>query len=252
MRKVLTGAVAALAVFGCVLSVAATAGETLRIGTEGAYAPFNVIEPDGTVTGFDLDLAFALCKKMDVECSVYTQEWTGLIPALKARKFDFIIASMSITDERLREIDFTDRYYTNKLNFVAKKGVLADNGKESMKGKSVGVQEGTLAEEWLTTNYPDTIVKKYETQQKAYHDLVTGQLDAVLADMLVNWSWVETPEGKGFEFLGEPVFDDDKVGIGVRKEDSELKERLNQALVEVLADGTYQTINARYFPFSIY
>ncbi len=230
----------------------AVAGGKLRIGTEGFYPPFTEIRPDGTVVGFDLDIAFALCAKMHEECTVVTQEWDGLIPALKDKRFDLIIASMSITDERLEDVDFTDPYYTNKINFIGKKGVVLEIGVDGLKGKRIGVQEKTVAEEWLREHYPDAAVKAYENQQKAYADLVAGNLDGVLADMFVNWTWLETPEGKEFEFKGEPVFDDDKIAIAVRKEDRHLKERLNRALQEILADGTYKEINAKYFPFSIY
>ena len=252
MRKTLMSVVAIFALFGGMMTVAADQRARLRIGTEGAYAPFNNIESDGSVTGFDLDLAGELCRRMDAECTVYTQEWTGLIPALNANRYDFIVASMSITDERRQEVDFTDHYYTNKLNFVGRKGVAVDVGREGMKGKKVGVQGGTLAAEWLGENYPDAVVQKYENQQKVYQDLIEGRVDVVLADMLANWAWVETPEGKEFEFKGGPVFDDDKVAIEVRKGDFILRERLNRALREVIADGTYKTINDKYFPFSIY
>ena len=230
----------------------ASAADKLRIGTEGTYPPFNEIKPDGSVIGFDVDIAFALCKKMDVECSVVTQEWDGIIPALKSERFDFVTASMSITDERLQEIDFTAPYYTNKLSFVGKKGAALDISKAGMKGKVIGIQSGTVAETWLKENYPDAEIKGFDNQQKVYADLVAGKLDAILSDMLVSWSWLETPEGKAFEFKGEPVFSDDKIAVGVRKEDEELKRRLDEALREIVADGTYKAINDKYFPFSIY
>ncbi len=250
MRKMVLAAFASMIMMSSMLS--ASAAEKMRIGTEGAYPPFTEIKKDGSVIGFDLDIAFALCEKMRVECTIVSQEWSGLIPALKDGRYDFIAASMSITDERLQEIDFTAPYYTNKLNFVGKKGVALDISKEGMKGKTVGVQDGTIAGTWLQEHYPDVVVKPYETQQKAYADLAAGNLDAILSDIFVNWTWLETPEAKDFEFKGDPVIDDDKIAIGVRKDDTELKDRLNEALREIIADGTYKAINDKYFPFSIY
>ncbi len=250
MRKIMLSGLVSTMMMGMALN--ASAAEKMRIGTEGGYPPFNVTQADGSVTGFDLDIAFALCEKMKVECTIVSQEWNGLIPALQAKRFDFIAASMSITDERRQAIDFSAPYYTNKLNFVGKKGVPMDVSKEAMKGKVIGVQGGTIAGSWLEDNYPDTVMKAYDTQQKAYLDLSAGRLDGILADMFVNWTWLETPEGSDYEFKGEPVYSDDKIAMGIRKGDTKLKERLDAALKEIVEDGTYQAINAKYFPFSIY
>ncbi len=229
-----------------------SAAETLRIGTEGTYPPFSEIKMDGSVIGFDVDIAFALCRKMQVECSVVTQEWEGIIPALKEKRYDFIAASMSITDERLQEINFTAPYYTNKLSFVGKKDVPLVSTQEGLKGKNIGVQSGTIAVSWLQEHYPQAVVREYENQQKVYTDLRSGNLDLILSDTFVSWAWLESDEGKGFEFKGDPVLQDDKIAIGVRKEDVVLQARLNRALQEILEDGTYKAINAKYFPFSIY
>ena len=230
----------------------AVAAEKLRIGTEGAYPPFNLIDASGQVVGFDVEIGQALCAKMKVECEVVTSDWDGIIPALNAKKFDFLIASMSITEERKRAVDFTDHYWSNKLQYVAPKSEDFKTDKASLKGKVIGAQRATIAGSWLEDNLGKLVdVKLYDTQENAYLDLSSGRLDAILADALVQWEWLKSDAGKDFEFKGEPVFDDDKIGIAVRKGDP-LRERLNQALKEILADGTYEKINAKYFPFSIY
>ncbi len=231
----------------------ATAADKLRIGTEGAYPPFNLIDKDGKVGGFDVDIAQALCAKMKADCTVVTQDWDGIIPALNARKFDFIAASMSITDERKQAVDFTDPYYSNKLQFIAKKGGKFDSSKAGLKGKVIGAQRATIAGEWLEKTLKDVVeIKLYDTQENAYLDLAAGRLDGVMADKYVSWEWLKSDAGKDYEFKGEPVFEDDKIGIAVRKGDAKLKERLNAALKEIVADGTYKKINDKYFPFSIY
>ena len=242
-------AVAAALVF----AAPALAADKLRIGTEGAYPPFNQIDASGNVTGFDVEIAKALCVKMQAECEIVTSDWDGIIPALNAKKFDFIAASMSITDERKQAVDFTDPYYTNKLQFIAPKSVEFKTDEASLDGKVIGAQRATIAGTWLEDNLGDVVdVKLYDTQENAYLDLASGRVDGVLADKLVNWEWLKSDAGKDFEFKGEPVFDDDKIGIAVRKGDDALRERLNSALQAIVEDGTYQQINDKYFPFSIY
>ena len=246
-KKILLAAAATLA-FGA----QAVAAEKLKLGTEGAYPPFNLIDASGQVGGFDVEIGQALCAKMAVECEVVTSDWDGIIPALNARKFDFLIASMSITEERKAAVDFTEPYYTNKLQFVAPKGGEFKTDKASLKGKVIGAQRATIAGTWLEDNLDGVVdIKLYDTQENAYLDLSSGRLDGVLADKFVNWEWLKSDAGQSFEFKGEPVFDNDKIGIAVRKNDP-LRERLNKALAEIVEDGTYKKINDKYFPFSIY
>ena len=235
------------------MSAGAMAAEKLRIGTEGAYPPFNLMDGNGQVVGFDVDIAHALCAKMKAECSVVTSDWDGIIPALNAKKFDFLVASMSITDERKQAVDFTNAYYTNKLQFVAPKSVDFKTDKDSLKKKVIGAQRATIAGTWLEDNLSGVVeIKLYDTQENAYLDLASNRIDGMLADTFVQWEWLKSDAGKDFEFKGEPVFDNDKIGIAVRKGQDQLRERLNKALDEIVADGTYQAINDKYFPFSIY
>ncbi len=235
-----------------VLSVTAASAQTLKIGSEGAYPPFNTKDTSGNVVGFDIDIAQALCAEMKVTCTVVTQDWDGMIPALVGKKFDFVAASMSITPERQKVVNFTDPYYSNKLQFVAKKGVEMDVTPQAMKSKIIGAQRATIAAEWIEKNIgAGTNVKLYDTQENAWLDLEAGRTDAVLADGFLAYDWLKSPTGKSFEFKGEPVFDDDKIGIAVRKEDTELLGKLNTALKTIINNGTYAKINAKYFPFSI-
>ena len=246
-KKILFAAVASIA-----LGTSAVAADKLKIGTEGAYPPFNLIDASGKVVGFDIDIANALCAKMDVECEVVTSDWDGIIPALNAKKFDMIVASMSITDERKQAVDFTNPYYTNKLQFIGPKGTEFKTDKDSLKGKVIGAQRATIAGTWLEDNLGDVVeIKLYDTQENAYLDLSSGRVDGVLADKFVNWEWLKSDAGKAYEFKGDPVFDNDKIGIAVRKDDP-LTAKLNDALKAIVDDGTYKKINDKYFPFSIY
>src|SRR3989344_867746 len=245
-KKILLTAAASL-----IIGTQAFAAEKLRIGTEGAYPPFNLLDASGKVVGFDMDIAHALCAKMKAECEVVTSDWDGIIPALNAKKFDFVVSSLSITDERKQAVDFTDPYYSNKLQFIAPKAT-ADFKTDAayLKGKIIGAQRATLAGTYLEDKLPDTTSKLYDTQENAYLDLTSGRLDGILADKYVQYEWLKSKDGSAYEFKGDPVVESDKIGIAVRKGDP-LRERLNKALAEIKADGTYKKINDKYFPFSI-
>lgn len=236
-----------------VFSANAMAADKLKMGIEAAYPPFNNKDASGQVVGFDKDIGDALCAKMKVECEVVTSDWDGIIPALNAKKFDFLVSSLSITDERKQAVDFTEPYYSNKLQFIAPKNTEFKTDKDSLKGKTIGTQRATLAGTWLEDTYGDAIkVNLYDTQENAYLDLTSGRVDGILADKYANYDWLKSDAGKNYEFKGDPVEESDKIGIAVRKGDNDLRNKLNAALKEIVADGTYKKINDKYFPFSIY
>ncbi|MEX0852831.1 MAG: ABC transporter substrate-binding protein [Bauldia sp.] len=226
---------------------------TVRIGTEGAYPPFNFFDSNKELQGFDIEIAKALCAEMKVECTLVAQDWDGIIPALTAGKYDAIIASMSITDERKQVIDFTDKYYTNSLNFVAAKGSgVTDVSPAGLAGKVLGAQSSTVSAAFLEENYGDADVRLYPTQDDANLDLANGRLDAVLVDVGPAGVWLKSADGSCCAFVGAAVVSDDVIGIGVRKEDQDLKEMFNQALAAILASGVYEEISTHYFSASIY
>lgn len=237
---------------------AAGAKPILRVGTEGAYPPFNYVDKDGKVKGFDIDIAKALCKESGMECQFVLQDWDGLIPGLIAKKFDAIVASMSITDERKQKVDFTHKYYQTPARFIARKGSGIVISKEGLKGKTVGVQRATIHENFIRDMFGDTVnIKAYATQDEANMDLVAGRLDLVIADATVLLTgFLNTPAGKDFEFVG-PGYTDKKwfgegVGIAIRKGDNALRQKLNKAIDAIRANGVYQKINAKYFNFDVY
>lgn len=245
---------------GLLLSVAGVASaETLKIrmGTEGAYPPFNFIDKNGELGGFDVEIGKALCEAMKAECEWVTSDWDGIIPALLAKKFDTIIASMSITEERKEKVAFTDKYYTTPVKFARAKGTDFEITEEALEGKIVGVQSSTVAENFLRGRFGDIVeVRAYGTQDEANLDLLSGRVDLLLADSFVLGEFLESESGQAAEFVG-PAFSDKKylgegIGIAVRKEDRELLEKLNQAIRQIREDGTYARINARYFEFDVY
>ncbi len=231
----------------------------VRMGTEGAYAPFNAVDKDGKLIGFDVEIGNAICAAANFECTWVKQNWDGIIPGLIAEKYDTIIASMSITDERKKKVDFTSKYYSTPARFVtadANKGV--EVNKANLKGKVIGVQEGTVSDNFVTDNFGDVAkIKRYEKQDQANLDLTSGRLDYVFADLVVlSDGFLKTPRGKGYGFVG-PDYSDVKwfgegIGIAVRKGEDKLREAMNAAIAKIRADGTYAKINDKYFNFDIY
>lgn len=241
------------------LSLASTASaESLRLGTEGAYPPFNYVESDGTIAGFDVDIGLELCKRIGAECEVVAQDWDGIIPGLLANKYDFIIASMFITQERKKQVDFSDPYYLAAMTHVVPKGSdLTEFTKESLEDKVIGAQSGTTQADFAAAMYPDSDLRLYPTQDDVNLDMASGRIDLQVGDMLPMLDWTtKTDDGACCELAGEPITDPkfvgDGVGIALRQEDDALRERLNAALVEIRADGTYKTINDKYFTLDVY
>jgi len=236
-------------------SLSAQAQEKLKIGTEGAYPPFNTMTADGKLVGFDIDIAEALCAKMKVECELVTQDWDGMIPALQARKFDAIIASMSITEERKKQVSFTNKYYTTPLSLVALKDTdIASTEPAALAGKIVGAQASTTQADFAQDVYgkAGAEAKLYPTQEEAVADLMNGRLDAVLSDKFVLMDWMKKSSDDCCKMVGDVKGTETEAGIAVRQEDNALREKLNAAIDAIVADGTYKNIQAKYFDFDIY
>ena len=230
----------------------------VRIGVEGAYPPFSYTTPSGDLAGFDIDIAKALGEAMGAEVTLIAQDWDGIIPALLAKKYDAIIASMSITEERKKKVAFTNKYYQTPAKFVSKKGDIDQFSREAIKGKKVGVQRATIHDRYLTDNYgKDVEVKRYGTQDEAYLDLTAGRVDMLLADSVaLSDGFLKKPEGADYQFVGpdlaDPKWFGAGAGIAIRKGDTELVEKFNKAIEQIRSDGTYKTLQAKYFDFNVY
>lgn len=236
---------------------AASAQETLRIGTEGAYPPFNNLTADGQLEGFDIDIAKALCEEMKVTCEFVTQDWDGIIPALQAGKFDAIIASMSITEERKKQVDFTSKYYNTPPAIVAPKDTdIKGVSKEDLAGKTIGVASSTTHFNYSTATYTDSEIKAYPSSQEFLLDLANGRLDAANDDISVLEEWLKTPDGACCKLVGSitpvPEIHGPGAGIAVRKGESELVEKFNAAIDAIRKNGKYKEINDKYFTYDVY
>ena len=249
---------AGLAVAGLLaLAVTSVNADALRVGVEGAYPPFSWKEADGTLKGFDIDFAHEVCKRLDRECVLVEQEWDGMIPALLARKFDTIIASMSITEERKKKVDFTVKYYNTPAKLVAKKNPGFEGTAAGLDGKRLGVQRATTHQCSAEKLYPGAELVLYATQDEVWQDLGSGRLDAQLSDSLQAYEgFLVLDVGQDFDFLGDALDDVECQGVGagfaIRKEDSALRDALSKAIQDIRADGTYKAINDKYFAVDIY
>jgi polar amino acid transport system substrate-binding protein/arginine/ornithine transport system substrate-binding protein len=228
---------------------------TYRIATEGTYPPWSFKDSQGNLQGWDVDIANALCEKMKAKCEIIAQDWDGIIPGLIARKFDLIVASMAITDERRKRVDFSDKYKDTISRFVAKKGASPDVSPAALKGKTIGVQRGSIQAAYLTQNYKESEVKFYDTPQAAELDLVAGRVDYIFGNMVTYFvGFMKTADAANFAFVGPEMKGGllgDGNGIAVRKGDAAMLEKVNAALAAIRADGTYDRITAKYFPFKL-
>lgn len=229
----------------------------LKIGTEGAYPPFNMLTADGKLEGFDVDIAKALCEEMKAECEFVTQDWDGAIPALQAGKYDAFIASMSITPERLKQVDFTNKYYNTPPAIAAPKDTaLKGITKEDLAGKSIGTQGGTTHFNYSEKTYADSTVKGYPTSDEYKLDIANGRLDAVNDDIVALQQWLKSDEGKCCKIIGTitPVEEihGKGAGIAIRKGETALAEKFNAAIDAIRANGKYKEINDKYFDFDAY
>lgn len=228
----------------------------LRIATEGAYPPFNYIDEDGKLAGFDVDIALAICEELNRRCEVNAVPWDDLLPRLAKGDYDAIIASMARTPEREKVADFTSYYYRSRSMFVGKPSTSFVQTKSGLEGLTIAAQTGTVQEEYLLNNFSGTThLTTTKTTDDAFALLVGGHVDAVLSDGLTIFDFLQTDKGQRFDFIGSPLPATDpssRACIAVRKGDTELVNLLEQTIKELRINGVYEKINAKYFPFSIY
>jgi len=231
----------------------------VRIGIEAAYPPFAMKTPEGTITGFDYDIGNALCAEMQAKCVWIEQEFDGLIPALKVRKFDAVLSSLAITPERLKSVDFTNKYYATPARLAMKAGTVLNDPLVDLKGKKIGVQRASIYDRYATAVFAPAgaEVVRYGSQNEIFLDLTAGRVDATLADVVnIDDGFLKTDAGKGFALVGpdytEAKYFGDGVGIAVRKGDTAMAERFNKAIAAIRANGKYQEVQDKYFQFNVY
>lgn len=226
---------------------------TIRFAMEATYPPFESIDTEGEITGFDVDIAKSICEKINATCSFVNSPWDSLIPGLKLGKFDAVISALAITSKREQQVAFSQPYYFDTASFVAAESDPIDPTLEGLKGKSVGVQGGTAMENYMRGFYKNggVDVKNYASITDAFLDLKSGRIDAVLADTPIAKSWIASLVEPDYKIIGEPISDStyfgSGLGIAINKKNTDLLQKINQGLNAIKEDGTYDKLVKKYF-----
>ncbi|AZO20349.1 MULTISPECIES: transporter substrate-binding domain-containing protein [unclassified Mesorhizobium] len=257
MKTVLKTFAAAL-LFG-VAAMGAAKADQVKIGVAAEpYPPFTSPDATGKWVGWEIEFIDAVCAEEKLDCVITPVAWDGIIPALTTKKIDLIVSSMSITDERKKTIDFSDKYYNTPTAIIGPKDQKFGATPDDLKGKVIGVQVSTVHAVYAKKHFTGAQeIKEYQTQDEANNDLAAGRLDAVQADSIALGEFLKTDQGKACCDLKGMVAPDDEVlgpgvGAGVRKEDTDLKEKVNAGIKAIRANGKYDEISKKYFDFDIY
>ena len=228
---------------------------TLRFGMDASYAPFESVNQQGQIVGFEVDYANAICAKIKVTCTFQNQDWDGVIPALLSSKFDVIFSSMNVTETRKQKVIFSNVYYATPPVFVGQADSKPDTSPAALKGKTIGTQSSTIHAAYLEKYYKDSEIKLYPTQDEPNLDIANGRLDYVVGDILVEQEFIDK-KGNGCckvlsEIKRDPAIHGPGVGAAFRPEDTDLRDKFNKAIDELDADGTYAKLEAKYFKTDI-
>ncbi len=253
MKKILLAAAATLALGTAVMAA------PLKIGVAAEpYPPFTSPDASGNWVGWEIDFMNAVCKEAKLECVVTPTAWDGIIPALTSGQIDVIMSSMSITDERMKTIDFSDKYYKTPAMIMVGKDSTITPDEAGLTGKIIGVQVSTTHEAYTQAHFASVAseIKTYQTQDEANQDLAAGRIDAVMADSIALQAFLDSDAGKACCKSAGMAKDDPAilglgVGFGLRKGDP-LKDTLNAAIKAIRANGEYDAITKKYFTFDIY
>ncbi|MEM8573660.1 MAG: transporter substrate-binding domain-containing protein [Pseudomonadota bacterium] len=230
----------------------------IRFITDSDYPPFHYYDEVGALTGFNIDLAQAICDVLAVECEISATNWSSLMPAIETGQADAAIASIRITTEALKSADFTLRYYATPARFAAQAdSEITDIRPETIEGLKIGVAKNSGHEAYLKAFFPGAAIAAFETSEAAQKALRERAIDLVFADGITLAFWFNGAEsGRCCEFRGGPYLDSrffgEGVGIAVKKGNRTLVQALNYALEQVHARGTYEELFLRYFPMNFF
>jgi histidine transport system substrate-binding protein len=233
-------------------SVLAKEYKELRFGVDPSYAPFESKAADGSLVGFDIDLGNAICAELKVKCKWVESDFDGMVPGLKANKFDGVISSMTVTPAREKVIDFSNELFSGPTSLVYKKGSGLSADTASLKGKTVGYEQGTIQEAYAKAVLDKAGVKTqaYANQDQVYADLISGRLDASVQDMLqAELGFLKSPQGAGYEIsaaIDDPLLPS-KTAVGIKKGNQALQTLLNKGIKALHDDGTYTKIQQKHF-----
>ncbi|MEM7620790.1 MAG: transporter substrate-binding domain-containing protein [Pseudomonadota bacterium] len=230
----------------------------LRIVTDSDYPPFHYYDEEGILTGFNIDLARAICLELDVKCIIETRSWKDLIPAVNRKEFDAIIASIAIHQDTLKQVDFTKRYFQLPARFVARvDDKFSNTYPETLNGYTIGVVKNTAHEAFLRDFFSRSNITAYKKPTELYQDLQTKKIDLLFGDSVTLMFWLNGINSEGCcRFVGGPYTEaryfGEGVGIAVAKGNQKMRNILDQALDKVRTTGRYEELILRYFPLRFY
>ncbi|GAA6209871.1 ABC transporter substrate-binding protein [Cognatishimia sp. WU-CL00825] len=245
---------AACAAVMSLASALPAAADKIMLAADAEYPPFNYKNDSGEIVGFDVEISLAVCEASGLDCEFTAQAWDGLIPGLLIGKFNAISASMFATEERRKQVDFTDKLYQTPSQFLAAKGSDIEISVAGLTGKTVGAQRGSVQADHLEATYGATsTVQLYDTQDQANLDLAAGRLDALLGEVIaLTEGFMASETGQGFDWTGPEVKLGDGIAIAIRKEDTDLRDKLNAGIAAIRESGQYQEISEKFFGRDIY
>lgn len=239
-------------------SVAPRNRPVLRIFMDSDFPPFNFLDEEGALTGFNVDLARAICLETNAACDVQAKPWDDLLPALRRGEVDAVMSGLAISARTLRQVDFTDRYFHTPARFAVRRdGPTFQATPEGLDGRRIGVAKATAHEAFARIFFRDSRIMVYATADLARDDLIAGKIDAVFDDGISLSFWLGGTSSKdccvfrGGAFF-EPRYFGDGMAIAIAKGDPELRQQLNAALRQVRASGRYEELVQRYFPIRAY
>jgi len=252
MKKLLTVSLLSAAVLAG--TAQARDYDTVRFGVDVPYEPMEYRLPNGDLTGFDIELGNALCDEIGIDCTWTVQGWDGIIPGLLARKYDAIMSSMTINDQRRKQVLFSDPYFTPPSAwFAPADSKITVPSKQTLEGKTIGVQRGTLQDNYATDMFGDVAdINRYSTADDMVLDMDAGRLDIVFLDFPVGKSTLLDSNNGDYKIVGKMISEPKKYfgdgfGIAFRKRDKELAEKFNAALATLKDNGTYDKLYSKYF-----
>ncbi|HWK65910.1 MAG TPA: transporter substrate-binding domain-containing protein [Rhizobiaceae bacterium] len=253
MKLPTTSLFAALLMTSALLTTA-NAAEQLKIATDATFPPFESVNADGQVVGYDIELMEAVCDAAKLDCNIFNAAWDGMIPGLIDGKYDALISQLTVTDKRRQVIAFSDIYDHPTFRFVARKGSQFEFTPEGLKGKIIAVQTGTPMDAYVTSHFPQATIKRYDSGSAPYLELSSGRADLHISyQAQIIHSFLKSDSGKDYELVGPQLTGKDAkefgegVAIAVNKKNPKLVEQINQGLAAIRDNGKLKALNEKYF-----
>ncbi|WP_043447260.1 transporter substrate-binding domain-containing protein [Halotalea alkalilenta] len=231
----------------------ALAQQPIKIATDATFPPFEYIDAQGQLAGYDVELAQAVCEAAELDCELIAAAWDGMIPGLMSRKYDALISQLTVTEERRRSMAFTEVYSRPVFRFVGRDGSEYDFVEGDLAGATIAVQTGTPMDAFVSRHFPRSTIKRYDSSSAAYLELVSGRADLVMSyEAQITYGFLSDRGREGFTLMGPRYTGQDApefgegVAIAVNKRNDALREKLDQGLAKLRETGAIEALDAKY------